>query len=71
MQLTRLLAVREGRAGHMGLGYENPYVDKRLVAREITAANRLMDRQGWRSVDASYLAVEEIAREVMRRIDPD
>jgi regulator of PEP synthase PpsR (kinase-PPPase family) len=24
-----------------------------------------MDEQGWRSIDVSYLAIEEIAREVM------
>ena len=43
-----------------------PYVEERAVAREVTEANRLMERQGWRSIDVSYMAVEEVAREVMR-----
>ena len=71
MQLNRLLAVREGRAAHLRIDYENPYVDKRAVGREITSASRLMEQHGWRSVDASYLAVEEIAREVMRHVAAD
>jgi regulator of PEP synthase PpsR (kinase-PPPase family) len=42
------------------------YVDKQAVTSEVIAANRLMDRHGWQSVDVSYMAIEEIAREVMR-----
>jgi regulator of PEP synthase PpsR (kinase-PPPase family) len=68
VQLHRLLTVREKRAGNVGLQDSNPYVDRRAVAREIATANRLMEKQGWRAVDASYLAVEEIAREVMRLV---
>jgi regulator of PEP synthase PpsR (kinase-PPPase family) len=68
VQLHRLLTVREKRAGNVGLEYSNPYVDRRTVVREIAAANRLMEERGWRAVDASYLAVEEIAREVMRLV---
>jgi regulator of PEP synthase PpsR (kinase-PPPase family) len=71
IQLSRLLTVREGRAVNLHLDQQNPYLDKRTVMREITAVNRLMDEHGWRAVDASYLAVEEIAREVMRLVsDP-
>jgi regulator of PEP synthase PpsR (kinase-PPPase family) len=66
VQLSRLLTVREKRAVNIGLRVSNPYLDRRDVAREIAAANRLMEDHGWRAVDASYLAVEEIAREVMR-----
>jgi len=32
----------------------------------VIEANRLMERHGWRSFDASYMAIEEVAREVMR-----
>ncbi len=68
MQLNRLLTVREGRAAHLRIDYEHAYLEKRTVGREIISASRLMDQHGWRSVDASYLAVEEIAREVMRLV---
>jgi hypothetical protein len=66
VQLARLLTVREKRAGNIGLDDSSPYLDRREVAREIAEANRTMEEHGWRAVDASYLAVEEIAREVMR-----
>jgi regulator of PEP synthase PpsR (kinase-PPPase family) len=66
VEISRLLAVREARAHNLHLAHQDPYVERRMVAREVTAANRLMDANEWRSVDASYLAVEEIAHEVMR-----
>jgi regulator of PEP synthase PpsR (kinase-PPPase family) len=65
VQLDRLLIVRGARAGNLRLAQNDPYIDRRSVAQEITWANRLMDQHGWRSIDASYLAVEEIAREVL------
>ena len=68
VQLSRLLTVREKRAANVGLPISDPYLERRDVVREIAVANRMMEEQGWRAVDASYLAVEEIAREVMRRL---
>ena len=64
MNVHRLMTVREARGEHLGLREGDAYLDEREVARELTEANRLMDRRGWRSLDVSYLAVEEIAREV-------
>ena len=66
VEISRLLVIREARAQNLRLAQQDPYVERRTVAREVTAANRLMDANDWRSVDASYLAVEEIAHEVMR-----
>ncbi|NIM00169.1 MAG: pyruvate, phosphate dikinase/phosphoenolpyruvate synthase regulator [Acidobacteria bacterium] len=66
VEVSRLLAVRGARAFNLRLGERDPYIDRQAVVREVAAANRLMDDNGWRSVDVSYLAVEEIAREVMR-----
>jgi len=66
INLTRLMAVREGRAHGLGLGFSDSYLDKRSIGLELAAANRLMEQHGWRAIDASYLAVEEIAHEVMR-----
>jgi regulator of PEP synthase PpsR (kinase-PPPase family) len=44
---------------------DDDYLDKRAVAREVREANAIMDRYDWRSIDVSYRAVEEIAREVI------
>ena len=66
MNVTRLLAVREVRARHLGSTGTAGYMDKREVAAEMREAYRVMEHYGWRSFDASYMAVEEIAREVLR-----
>jgi len=66
LNVMRLMTVREIRAGNLKLGPEDNYIDKRAIAREVNEAHRLMDRHGWESFDASYMAIEEIAREVMR-----
>jgi len=63
--VDRLITVREARAAHLGFQTTDPYLDRRTVAREVIAAHRMMEKHGWRWVEASYLAVEEIAREVM------
>ena len=46
----------------MNLGPLEDYLDKRSVAREVNHANRLMEERGWRGIDVSYMAIEEIAR---------
>lgn len=66
MNVIRLMTVREARAqavNHPTAMQE--YLDQRSLTREVIRANRLMDERGWRSLDASYMAVEEVAREVM------
>lgn len=65
INVSRLLAVREARAGHLGIEIGDPYLDRRTIAREVLHADLLMDEHGWRSLDVSYLAIEEIAGEVM------
>ena len=66
VNIRRLMTVREARAPDMGLDGESPYLEKMAIAREVIEANRWMERRGWRSFNASYLAIEEIAKEVMR-----
>ncbi len=61
----RLATVREARAHMLGHAPLESYLDEHAIRREVLAARRLMDEHGWRVVDASYLAVEEIARQVM------
>ncbi len=60
----RLRSVREARLRDWAAPGQNEYADKRNIARELRAANEQMARHGWRSIDTSYKAIEEIAREV-------
>jgi regulator of PEP synthase PpsR (kinase-PPPase family) len=64
--VSRLLTVRQARSANLGGRHIDYYTSKREVANEVVHATELVRRQGWRTIDASYLAVEEIAREVMR-----
>lgn len=66
VNVDRLLIVREARARNLGRAHLDAYLDRREIAREVLWANDYMERQGWRTIEASYLAIEEIAREVMR-----
>jgi hypothetical protein len=66
VNVDRLIAVREARALDLGMNGGENYLDRRAVAREVIEANRMMDKYGWHSVDVSYLAIEEVAKEVMR-----
>ncbi len=61
----RLATVRAARAHMLGRAPLDSYLDERAIQREVLDAKRLMDRHGWRSFDASYMAVEELAREIM------
>jgi len=65
VNIHRLITVREARAPEMGLGGASPYLEKTAIAREVIEANRCMERRGWRSFDASYMAIEEIAKQVL------
>ncbi len=65
VNVERLLTVREARAKDFGPLFLDTYLDKRSVAREVLAANGLMEDRGWRHIDVSYMAVEEIAKEVI------
>lgn len=64
--VSRLLTIREARASTLRLGQTDPYIDQRTVAREVAAADRMIAEHGWRTVDVSYMAIEEISREVLR-----
>ncbi len=61
----RLRSVREARMRGWGMDPRDEYGDRINIARELRAANELMERHGWRCVDTSYKAIEEIAREVL------
>ncbi len=61
----RLATVREARAHMLGRAPLESYLDEHAIKREVLEAKRVMDEHGWRTIDASYKAVEEIAREVL------
>lgn len=66
VNVQRLMSIRETRARDLCLDETHSYLDKRSVAREVAAANHIMDEHGWRSIDTSYMAIEEVAKRVMR-----
>lgn len=66
MNVPRLITLREARAANLGARHTANYVDRRAVAGEVLHANHLMEQFGWRTLNVSYMAIEEIAREVLR-----
>ena len=68
VNVSRLLTVRQARATNLGGRHIDYYTSKREVANEVIHAANLVKKHGWRSIEASYLAVEEIAREVIKML---
>jgi len=68
VNVSRLLTVRQARATNLGNRHIDYYTSKREVANEVIHAANLVKLHGWRSIEASYLAVEEIAREVINML---
>jgi regulator of PEP synthase PpsR (kinase-PPPase family) len=66
VNVMRLRTVREVRADNLRLDPADDYVDKRAIAHEVNEAHRLMESRRWQSFDISYMAIEEIARNVMQ-----
>jgi regulator of PEP synthase PpsR (kinase-PPPase family) len=62
----RLQSVRESRLQTWGGDVAFDYAEKRQIATELRWANEVMTRYGWRCIDTSYKAIEEIAREVIQ-----
>jgi regulator of PEP synthase PpsR (kinase-PPPase family) len=65
MNAQRLSKVREARATHLNAGAMEAYIEAREIIRELRTASRLMADCGWRSIDVSYLSVEEVAAQVL------
>jgi regulator of PEP synthase PpsR (kinase-PPPase family) len=68
VNVARLMTVRDARTAALGTEHTHYYVGKREITNEVIYATNLMKQNHWRSIDASYMAVEEIAREVRRMI---
>ena len=65
---NRLQSIRDARRHAMGAGELDHYVDRRAIHEELRYAERLAKKHGWRSIDVSYMAVEEVARTVLRMV---
>jgi regulator of PEP synthase PpsR (kinase-PPPase family) len=65
----RLQSIRDARMREWGFNLNPEYADMRQIAREIRAANEQMDKYGWRRIDVSYKAIEEIARELRQLLE--
>lgn len=70
VNVSRLLTVRQARATNLGGRHVTYYTSKQEVAREVLQASSLMRQHRWRTIETSYLAIEEIAREVMHVLGP-
>lgn len=65
----RLQSVREARLRQWRMNLSDDYANKREIAREIRGVQQQMADHGWRRIDVSYKAIEEIAREVRQLLD--
>ncbi|MCK4342989.1 MAG: kinase/pyrophosphorylase [Phycisphaerae bacterium] len=65
----RLQSVRDSRLRSWKMDVTEEYGDRTQIARELRAANEQMAKYGWRCIDASYKAIEEIAREVIQLLE--
>jgi len=66
VNVLHLKRVREARMRGLRLRGMESYTDRREIARELRAANAMMARHGWRMIDISYRAIEEIAKQVVK-----
>lgn len=63
-----LLRIREERLKKLGVQKRTSYVEADAIKDEITDARRLFQSQGWRIIDVSGKAVEEVATEIMSQL---
>ena len=60
----RLQSVREARLRSWGMHLGEAYTDRMAIIQELRAVNALMAKHNWATIDVSYKAIEEVAREV-------
>jgi regulator of PEP synthase PpsR (kinase-PPPase family) len=65
-RLQRIREVRRHLIGGKALDY---YVDRQAILQELRHAESVFRKHLWRSVDVSYMAVEEVARQVLQMIE--
>jgi len=65
MNSARLCAIRQARLNRISNRPVRDYADRQHLASELIHAKQLMDRHGWRCIDVSYRATEEVASEII------
>lgn len=65
---SRLRTVREARRAKLGRAAADYYVDAADIDAELKYALKLMRKHHWRCIDVSYMAVEEVAAQVLQYI---
>lgn len=65
----RLESVRDARVRAWNMDPNSEYADRVYIAREIRAVNEQIAEHGWPTIDVSYKAIEEIAREVVQMLE--
>lgn len=68
MNAARLCAVRQARLDRISTRPVAGYAERRDVARELRDAAEVFNRHGWRSIDVSYKATEEVAKEIIESL---
>jgi regulator of PEP synthase PpsR (kinase-PPPase family) len=63
-----LLRIREERLKKLGIQKRTSYVEAGSVNAELAEARKLFQQQGWRVIDVSGKAVEEVATEIMSHL---
>jgi regulator of PEP synthase PpsR (kinase-PPPase family) len=65
---NRLESVREARRDRLGDNAADYYVERKKIGDELRHALMLMKKHHWRCIDVSYMAVEEVAVQVLQMI---
>lgn len=71
LNVHRLQTLRAHRVQMLGLPGLPDYDDRRVVARELRNSQAQMALHGWRSIDVSFKAVEEVATEIVNMLGLD
>jgi regulator of PEP synthase PpsR (kinase-PPPase family) len=64
----RLRAIREARRSRLGAGVADYYVGANEIADELRYALKVFRKHSWKYIDVSYMAVEEVAVQVLHDI---
>ena len=65
---NRLQSVREARRHKLGSSKVDYYVGPTEIGAELRYALKIMQKYGWRCIDVSYMAVEEVAVQILQSI---
>jgi hypothetical protein len=64
----RLQSVREARRYRLGSNALDYYVERDEIRKELRFALQTIRKHGWRTIDVSYMAVEEVAVQILHML---